>query len=173
MRYPQETWFLIIMMWTFNLKNHACKIIVTLDMFIISSKQIESVEISVLLGFHECFKNLLKKSCWWWSLSCPPGRWSPRLLGIYCNRLPTCRHFSADNFFSVCPRTQAAHVLCTRHVGSLPRNCTLSSIQCVQQSAIAWILHGCVSQYCQVTCVFIEQQNSMIEVGAKQKWMDG
>lgn len=108
-------------------------------MLIISSKQIGSVEFSVLLslGFHECFKNLLKISCWWWSLSCPHGTWTPRFLGINYNRLPICRHLSAVIFF--CLSMQAAHMLCTRHVGSLPRNCPLSTIQCVQQWVTAWM----------------------------------
>lgn len=143
-------------------------------MLIISSKQIGRVEISVLLGFHECFKNLLKISCWWWSLSCPHGRWCPRLLGSNYNRLPACWHFSADILLSICPSTQAAHMLCTRHVGSLPRKCPLSSILCVSssQSQPEWVCLSTLPSYLwpNWTAKYQNWGRSWAEVNG---WLDG
>lgn len=125
-------------------------------MLVISSKQIGSMETSVLLRFHECFQNLLMTRAALLlvvtvlALMVDEAQGSWRLIAAGSQPLRSFwTVFSADIFLSVCPSTQAAYMLCTRHVGSLPKNCTLAFIQCLQQSQLqpGWVHLSTLSSF--------------------------
>lgn len=111
-------------------------------MLLISSKQIGSMETSVLLRFHECFQNLLMTKATLLlvvsvlALMVDETQSYWRLIAAGSQTLGSfwTDSYSSNIFLFICPITQAVYMLCTRYVGNLPRNCTLSFIQSLQQS---------------------------------------